>query len=199
MTRTQRAGSGERHTDVNAVQGASLAPTTDAHLVERAALGDVAAFEALVESRLDRAHRTASAILGNPSDAHDVVQESFLAAWRHLPRLRDPRKFDAWLAKTIVNRCRDVLRRRQRSPEVALDASVDASDDGGMLDVDRDVALTRAFEQLSAEQRFLLVMHHLHGTPIAELAAETDTPEGTLKWRLHAARAALQRALETQP
>jgi RNA polymerase sigma-70 factor (ECF subfamily) len=175
-----------------------MATAADAQLVERAALGDVAAFEALVVSRLNRAHRTASAILGSPTDAHDVVQESFVAAWRHLPRLRDPRKFDAWLTKTIVNRCRDVLRRRKRSREVALDGSLRTSGDGGMGDAEHDVALNRAFDQLSAEQRYLLVMHHLHGTPVAELAAELATPVGTLKWRLHAARAALQRALETQ-
>jgi RNA polymerase sigma-70 factor (ECF subfamily) len=183
---------------VNTVQGANLATASDAHLVERAALGDVAAFEVLVASRLNRAHRTASAILDSPSDAHDVVQESFLAAWRHLPRLRNPRKFDAWLAKTIVNRCRDVLRRRKRSREVALGASLDTSGDGGMADAEHDITLNRAFDQLSAEQRYLLVMHHLHGTPVAELAAELATPVGTLKWRLHAARAALQQALETQ-
>ena len=67
-----------------------------------------------------------------------------------------------------------------------------------MGDAEHDVTLSRAFDQLSSEQRYLLVMHHLHGTPVAELAAELGAPEGTLKWRLHAARAALQRALETQ-
>jgi RNA polymerase sigma-70 factor (ECF subfamily) len=56
--------------------------------------------------------------------------------------------------------------------------------------------ITTAFEQLSVGHRHLLVMHHLHRVPVADLARELGIPEGTTKWRLHAARAALARALE---
>ena len=165
-------------------------------LVERAAAGDVDAFEALVAARLNRAFRTASAILGSEADAHDVVQEAFVATWRHLPKLRDPRRFDAWLSKTIVNRCRDALRVRRRSREVALEGALELPSDDSMGPAGDMAALTRAFETLSAHQRHLLVMHHLHRAPVSELARELGIPEGTAKWRLHAARAALARALE---
>jgi RNA polymerase sigma-70 factor (ECF subfamily) len=57
-------------------------------------------------------------------------------------------------------------------------------------------AFTTAFEGLSVDHRHLLVMHHLHRVPVADLARELGIPEGTTKWRLHAARAALARALE---
>ena len=57
-------------------------------------------------------------------------------------------------------------------------------------------ALTTAFERLSVDHRHLLVMHHLHRIPVANLAKELGIPEGTTKWRLHAARTALTRALE---
>jgi RNA polymerase sigma-70 factor (ECF subfamily) len=172
-----------------------LVAVRDEDLVERAAGGDVDAFEALVAARLNRAFRTASAILGSEADAHDVVQEAFVATWRHLPKLRDRTRFDAWLNKTIVNRCRDALRRRQRSREVAIDGALDlqseAAGAGGEME-----ALTAAFERLSIDQRHLLVMHHLHRVPVAELATQLGIPEGTTKWRLHAARAALTRELE---
>lgn len=168
----------------------------DEDLVERAARGDVDAFEALVAARLNRAFRTASAILGSEADAHDVVQEAFVATWRHLPRLRDRNKFDPWLNRMIVNRCRDALRRRRRSREVALDAALGVrSEDLRGLGTDM-AALTTAFEGLSVDHRHLLVMHHLHRVPVADLAQELGIPEGTAKWRLHAARAALARALE---
>ena len=168
----------------------------DEDLVERAAGGDVDAFEALVASRLNRSFRTASAILGNEADAHDVVQEAFVAAWRQLPKLRDRTRFDAWLNRTIVNRCRDALRRRQRSREVAIDGALDVPSEESTSAGGEMVALTAAFERLSVDHRHLLVMHHLHGLPVAALAKELGIPEGTTKWRLHAARAALTRELE---
>lgn len=168
----------------------------DEDLVERAAGGDVDAFEALVAGRLSRAFRTASAILGSEADAHDVVQEAFVATWRHLPRLRDRARFDAWLNRTIVNRCRDVHRRRRRSREVDLEGALEIPGNSSPDAGDDMVALTAAFERLSVDQRHLLVMHHLHRVPVADLARELGIPEGTTKWRLHAARAALTRALE---
>jgi RNA polymerase sigma-70 factor (ECF subfamily) len=168
----------------------------DEDLVERAAAGDVDAFEALVAARLNRSFRTASAILGSEADAHDVVQEAFVATWRHLPRLRDRTKFDAWLNKMIVNRCRDALRRRRRSREVALDDALDHQSEDSTGAAADMAALTTAFERLGVDHRHLLVMHHLHRVPVADLARELGIPEGTTKWRLHAARAALARELE---
>ena len=168
----------------------------DEDLVERAAAGDVDAFEALVAARLNRAFRTASAILGSEADAHDVVQEAFVATWRHLPRLRDRTKFDAWLNKMIVNRCRDALRRRRRSREVDLGGAMGLQQEDSTGAAADMAALTAAFERLSLGHRHLLVMHHLHQVPVADLARELGIPEGTTKWRLHAARAALTRALE---
>jgi len=168
----------------------------DEDLVERAAAGDADAFEAVVAGRLNRAYRTASAILGSEADAHDVVQDAFVATWRHLPKLRDRSRFDAWLNKMIVNRCRDVLRRQRRSREVALEVALDLSNEASMAAAGDMAALTIAFERLRVDHRHLLVMHHLHRVPVADLARELGIPEGTTKWRLHAARAALARALE---
>lgn len=168
----------------------------DEDLVARAAGGDLGAFEALVAPRLNRAFRTASAILGSEADAHDVVQEAFVTTWRHLPKLRDRTKFDAWLNKMIRNRCRDALRRRRRSREVALDGALNLHSEDPSDAAAGMAALTSAFERLSVDHRHLLVMHHLHRVPVADLAKELGIPEGTAKWRLHAARAALTRALE---
>lgn len=193
---TQRKRIGGRLYGVDVTQRIGILAVRDEDLVERAAGGDVDAFEALVAARLSRAFRTASSILGSEADAHDAVQEAFVAAWRQLPKLRDRASFDAWLNRTIVNRCRDAQRRRRRSREVALDGALELpsadSPDAG----DDMVALTTAFEGLSVDHRHLLVMHHLHRVPVADLAKELGIPEGTTKWRLHAARAALTRALE---
>jgi RNA polymerase sigma-70 factor (ECF subfamily) len=175
-------------------------------LVERARAGDRAAFERLVERRIDRAYRTARAILGNDADARDATQEAFLDAWRQRARLRDPARFDAWLGRILVNSCRELLRGRRRRAvrEIA------AGDLVNPLDVvpSRDPApdertasldtLERAFERLPAPERAILVLHHLEHQPLTEIAATLDVPVGTVKSRLHAARHALERALEAE-
>lgn len=164
-------------------------------LVELAGRGDHDAFASLVESRLEAALRQARAILGNEADAYDVVQEAFIAAWKHLPRLRDADRFDAWLSRIVLNRCRDALRRRRRAREVAIDQVVL----NGVVDSDLDLsALNAAFEQLELGQRQLLVMHHLQHEPVAHIARLLGVPVGTVKWRLHGARRALERALEAK-
>ena len=196
LGRTKRKAIGGRLYGVDMTERVGILAVRDEDLVERAAGGDVDAFEVLVAARLSRAFRTASAILGSEADAHDVVQDAFVATWHHLPKLRDRARFDAWLNSTILNRCRDALRRRRRSREVALDGALELPSDDSSGATDDMVALTTAFERLSVDHRHLLVMHHLHRVPVADLARELGIPEGTTKWRLHAARAALTRALE---
>src|SRR5215213_3376627 len=91
----------------------AVSSASDATLVDRARAGDTDAFERLIDVRLDRAYRTALAIVRTDWDARDACQEAFIAAWRELPRLRDAARFDAWLDRIIVNECRMLLRRRR--------------------------------------------------------------------------------------
>ena len=95
-----------------------------------------------------------------------------------------------------MNRCRDALRRRRRPREVGLDGALDLSSEDATSSAAGMAALSSSFDWLSVDHRHLLVMHHLHRVPVADLARELGIPEGTAKWRLHAARAALTRALE---
>jgi RNA polymerase sigma-70 factor, ECF subfamily len=166
-------------------------------LVARARRGDRIAFASLVESRLDRVFRTASAMLNNEADARDVVQEAFLATWQQLPKLREASAFDAWLNQVIRNRCRDVLRRRRRSREIDL-GQFDRATPDTTAPIADTAALNAAFDRLNAEQRMILVLHHLHRLGVAELASQLGIPVGTAKWRLHAARQALERAMEAE-
>ena len=164
-------------------------------LVELAGQGDRDAFSALVETRVGSAVRIASAILGNEADARDAVQDAFMSAWVNLPRLRDVERFDAWLSRIVVNRCRDALRLRGRSREVGLANVPPVS----ALEPDLDLSdLNAAFEKLNVNQRLLLVLHHLHHEPVADIARRLGIPLGTAKWRLHAARRALEKALEAE-
>lgn len=164
--------------------------------MRRAAQGDVVAFEALVTDRLERAFRLASAILGSEADAHDAVQDSFIGAWKRLPSLRDPARFDPWLNRLIVNQCRDALRRRGRSREIDLSAVADLITRDVTEEVGEAARINAAFGRLNVDQRYILVMHHLQQMSVTELSRELGIPEGTSKWRLHVARKALEAALE---
>ena len=173
---------------------------TDASLVERARAGDAEAFEWLLESRLDRAYRMALAILRTDWDARDACQDAFMAAWRELPRLRDVTRFDVWLDRIVVNRCRTVLRsRKARIREISLDDTSDVSRPlAGPPSVEAvaDEDLVRsAFGRLSPDQRLVIGLHHGEGRPVAEIATLMGVPAGTVMWRLYMARRALERAL----
>lgn len=170
-------------------------------LVEAARRGDRDAFDALVRQEVAGVYRTARAILGSPSDAEEATQDAFVSAWRSLPSLRDVERFDAWLGRIVMNACRMTLRRRRGVREIELDeesgmrsvAGVDPSDVAATAD-----AFDRAFERLSAEDRYMLMLHYRDGVAIADIAARLEIPGGTVKSRLSRARGALDRALRTE-
>ena len=166
-------------------------------LVARASAGDRDAFAVLIDARADQLLRTARAILRSEAEAHDATQTTLISAWVHLPSLRDPERFDAWLQRTLVNECRQQLRRRSRAREVELeDSGVEHGDHAGSRI--ETMAVRNAFARLSVDDRHLLLLHHLHGMPVAELASQLGVAIGTAKSRLFRARQALERALELE-
>jgi RNA polymerase sigma-70 factor (ECF subfamily) len=161
-------------------------------LVERAQAGDVAAFEALVARTMPDAYRLAVAMVGD-DDARDVTQESFVAAWRELPRLRDASKFEPWLRSIVMNRARNALRARRRHPVVRL------SEERGQISATEPMHLSQervdlevALRRLGAEQRAVVALHYVLDLRLHEVAAALGIPEGTAKSRLHAALRALR-------
>jgi RNA polymerase sigma-70 factor (ECF subfamily) len=160
-------------------------------LVERARAGDAEAFDELGRSRIDQMYRTALGILGSPADARDATQETLVSMWRGLPSLRSTDAFDAWLYRLTVNASKMILRRRRGVREISLDPDTDVP----VVSEFHDGAFNAAFDRLSVDQRALLVGHHLDGLSVVELAAKLKIPAGTVKSRLFAARAALDKAL----
>jgi RNA polymerase sigma-70 factor (ECF subfamily) len=176
-----------------------IGPALDRSLIDRARNGDLDAFETIVRDRMDAVYRLTTAILGDEADARDAAQETFLLAWRELSRLREPEKFEAWLQRVAVNAARMTLRARGRrrvreipSSQVVALASRVAADGGAEADAAR---LDAALRLLLVDQRAILVLHHLDGRPLAEIATILDIPVGTAKSRLFAARRALEAAL----
>ena len=160
----------------------------DRDLLIRARAGDREAFESIVLAKGEPMFRTALAILGSEADARDATQEAFISAWRQLPRLREVERFDAWLGRILINECRMQLRHRRRIREVQMTDSTDRpTPPASAMSTDFD----QAFDRLSVDQRAILVLHHLQGYGVREIATWLGIPSGTVKWRLSRARAAL--------
>lgn len=168
-------------------------------LVERTRNGDVDAFVELIARREKSMVRIADAILGNEADSADALQDALESTWRQLPSLRDVSRFDAWFDRILVNACRLVLRRRSRLRvrQIPLNDEVGAVGDRPSLEdrVAGRAALDGAFARLDADDRAILVLHHLEGRPIQNIADVLAIPPGTVKSRLHTARRALERSL----
>jgi RNA polymerase sigma-70 factor, ECF subfamily len=196
---------------VDAVTTATNPVTSaDDALVRRARTGDAAAFEVLVDTRIDRCYRLAFSILSNDSDAADATQDALVSAWRQLPRLRDTAAFDGWLNRIVANAALMARRHRVRLREVSVrpaDPDAERSQPEPPQDlhartqmdqmVDND-AIGRAFDRLRPQDRMILVLHHVEERPVAEIARSLGIPLGTAKWRLHAARGALEKAMEAE-
>jgi RNA polymerase sigma-70 factor (ECF subfamily) len=165
-------------------------------LVEAASSGDHEAFEVLATAAADRLYAVARLILRSADLAEDAVQEALVRAWRQLPSLRDPERFDAWLHRLVVNACADQGRQLRRQSQqvrpLVLETSVD--DDTGSV-ADRE-QLERGFRRLKPEQRAVVVLHYYSGFSAAEIARIVGIPEGTARSRLHYATEALRAALE---
>jgi len=161
--------------------------------IERARQGDHDAFADLVDTRLARLDAAARLILRDPELARDAVQEALIRAWRDLPGLRDPDRFDAWLQKLTVNACLDLVRRRRRRAiEVELTPihTRAAPDFAGAL-ADRD-AVDQALRRLDPGHRAVVALHFLLGMPLPDVAAALAIPLGTAKSRLHYSLAAMR-------
>lgn len=166
-------------------------------LVERAGRGDHDAFAVLVTASATRLDAAARLILRDPELARDAVQNALMRAWRDLPGLRDPEKFDAWLHRLLVNSCLDEARRRRRRPIEVEILSADehaAGGDAARGVADRDL-VERALARLDPEHRALVVLHYYLGYPLPEAAASLGISLPAAKSRLHRAMQGLRLTL----
>jgi RNA polymerase sigma factor (sigma-70 family) len=166
-------------------------------LVERARRGDHDAFATLADAALFRLDATARLILRDPDRAKDAVQEALVRAWRGLPTLRDPDRFDAWLNRLLYRACIDEARRlrRHRLDVELTPIDLPTADDMPSSVADRD-QLERGFSRLEPEARALIVLHHYLDLPLPEVAAVLGIPLGTAKSRLHRALRSLRAGLD---
>ena len=169
----------------------------DQRLVERARDGDRDAYEELARASADRMYAIAYQITRDADRADDAVQQALVAMWRDLPSLRDPARFEGWTYRLIARASLQDLRQRRRANVRPLTPD---DDHAGSRDMATDAAnrdqLERGLAALSPDHRAIVVLRHLTGLQIDEIAEVLGVPRGTVASRLHHATNALRAAIE---
>ncbi|MGH2355052.1 MAG: RNA polymerase sigma factor [Chloroflexota bacterium] len=168
-------------------------------LIRRSRAGDQEAFAALFERYKNLVYKTAFLVLGNAAEAEDALQEVFVLVHKSLAGF-DPSRgaFTTWLYRVTINCCLN-QRRKCRLTCVPLDeaplAQLEAPTEGDLAEQD---ALRQALEELTSNQRAVIVLRYHAELPYAEIARVLDVPLGTVKSRLDLALKALRRVYVRQ-
>ena len=177
----------------------------DAHLIERARGGDLAAFNQLVEAYQDQLFGLVARMVPDRDQAADVVQEAFFSAFRNLGSYRGG-AFKSWLSRIAVNGAMDLQRARRRRPAQPYPeledetwqppAGPDADPERRALTHERSRVLNEALAKIADDQRVAIVLYDVEGYDYLEIAELTGVSLGTVKSRIHRGRLALRALLE---
>lgn len=168
----------------------SGAGPTDAALVVAARADEPWAKEALFRRYIAMVNGLGYRLLGRDSDLEDLVQDSFIEAWRSLPRLEQPQAFGSWLGSIVIRTAHKMIRRRRLAVRLGLRRSEP-------IDVETLIAPTappdvrselkaiyRAVESLPATTRTAFILRRVEGLPLDEIAQSLGTSLATIKRRI---------------
>jgi RNA polymerase sigma-70 factor, ECF subfamily len=174
-------------------------PLRDELLVLRCQLGEPSAFHELIRMWEPRLLYYLRRLVPQEADAWDALQRTWLAVFRDVRRLKEPRALRAWLYRVARNQaashCRHERLHRSRVDEEADPDGIAESD--WTPAIDEAERVHAALARLSLPHREVVVLHFLEQMPLDEIAEVTGAPVGTIKSRLHYAKSALKSLLET--
>ena len=178
----------------------------DAHpswLIPECIAGNQDAIEMLVRQYEAGVFRLAYSIVGDPAEAAEITQETFIAALRSLPAYREKQTFKAWLYTIALNHSRSHLRKRKvivrlrntLSGIFRLESQKQKTPEEATLQNEKEAAIWNALHQLSEQQRIVVILRYFHELSIAEISGILAVNEGTIHSRLHSAREKLRNSL----
>ncbi|MBA3951629.1 MAG: RNA polymerase sigma factor [Rubrobacter sp.] len=177
--------------------------------IERLKRGDAGGLRALVETHYDRAARAAYLVVRDPALAEDVAQGAFVRAYDKIGTFDAKRPFAPWFMRLVVNDAAEAARRRERRRTLPLDSPgagdavsrfVDPASGPQELaeEAEERRSVWAALEKLPPAQRAVVVQRYFLDMSGAEMSERGNTPTGTIKWRLHAARKTLSELLRPE-
>jgi RNA polymerase sigma-70 factor, ECF subfamily len=190
------------------------APDADAPLIERVKQGDVKAFEMLVVKYQRRIERLIGRMVRDVDLVPDIAQETFIRAYRAIPRFRGESAFYTWLYRIAVNTAKKALMELKRDPLVSESALASREDEDETSRVENELtdgetpdavlaskqiaaAVNSAIESLSEDLRQAITLREIEGLSYEEIAELMNCPIGTVRSRIFRAREAI--ALRLRP
>src|SRR5690349_25029333 len=172
-------------------------------LISECIAGNEAAIEMLVRQYETGVFRLALSIVGDPVEASEITQETFIAALRSLSSYQEQKSFKAWLYTIALNHSRSHLRKRKTLERLRrtlnslfrVETQKQVSPEESVLQNDKEAEVWKALNQLDEPFRIVVVLRYFHELSIAEISEILSINEGTIHSRLHTARARLRNAL----
>lgn len=151
--------------------------------IKRAKQGDPDAFTELMQSQMQNMYKAARSILSNEEDVADAISETILTCWEKMGQLREDRYFRTWMTRILINKCKDMIRKRNilfptdETPEIEYhDSSFE------------NMEWKEALEKLEEKYRTVIILYYVEGFKTSEIAQILDIPENTVRTRLARAR-----------
>jgi RNA polymerase sigma-70 factor, ECF subfamily len=188
-------------TSVNDAEGMNTAEPS--HLISDCIAGDEQAVEMLVHHYETDVFRLALSILGEPNEANDATQETFIAALKSLRMYQERTSFTAWLFTIAVNTSRSHLRKRKVLERLTraltsifqVDSQKQVLPEDMLIQNEAEAAIWNSLNQLDEKHRMAIVLRYFHDLSISEISEILSVNEGTIHSRLHTAREKLRVAL----
>jgi RNA polymerase sigma-70 factor, ECF subfamily len=173
--------------------------------IEQALKGDPLAFGYLIRAYERPVYNLAYRMLGDPTEAEDAAQETFLRAYTKLATYQPDRKFVNWLLSIASHHCIDCLRRRTRAPQLSLDGplppqwttSSEPRPDQVVNRKQEEDRVRQSLDRLPPDYRAAVVLRYWYDLSYEEIASVMRTTESAIKSRLHRARQMLAQQLQT--
>lgn len=185
-----------------------MIPIDEKKWLKKAAAGNADAFEQLVVKYQAAVYNLCLRMTGDPEDAADMTQESFLKAWRSLDSFQGNAAFSTWLYRLASNTCLDHLRSVKRKSQLSLviedtegeEQTLEVPDSAPspeeqVIELEEHSILNEALQSLDYEQRQILILRAVNGLSYTEIAQVLKLKEGTVKSRLARAREQLRKKL----
>lgn len=173
-------------------------------LIERATIGDPAAFNRLMEMHEKRMYAVALRMFGNREDAQDSLQEAMLRVYRSIGGFKGQSSFGTWVYRITMNTCLDEIRRKKNKQSASLDNMLDqgwaptdegASPEKRVMQQEMRKSIAQSIQELPEDMRSAIIMRDVHGYSYEEIADTLNVNVGTIKSRISRGREKLREKL----